>query len=158
MSKFKVISSFLVFFTFIFTTSVFAGNNKDNTKLQPQWGPASYTYASYYYLPAQELYYSVNKKVFYYSENGKWKSAKNLPAKYKNVDLYSAYKVVINDNSAPYKQHDKYKKQYANYASKKQVNRKDNEAKKPTNNASVNNKKAAAPANANGNSNGNKRK
>jgi hypothetical protein len=67
-----------------------------NINLQPLWGPAGYTEADYYYLPDVECYYSVSSHQFIYLANGRWVYAAVLPVQFKNYDLYSGYKIVIN--------------------------------------------------------------
>lgn len=81
---------------------------------QPAWGPVGYDYAAYYYFPDIDIYYDVNNSFFYFFDRGAWRSARYLPYSYSNYDLYSMYKVVINDPS-PWRYHDRYRVQYAGY-------------------------------------------
>lgn len=64
--------------------------------MQPMWGPAGYHQADYYYLPDIEAYYSVTSHQFIFLSNGRWLYSSTLPKQFKNYDLYSGYKVVIN--------------------------------------------------------------
>jgi len=85
-----------------------------NLGSQPAWGPAGYDYAEYYYLPAIESYYYVPGRQFIYLNNGNWVYANSLPARYRTYNLYSGYKVVINEPK-PYLNHTVYKTRYVKY-------------------------------------------
>lgn len=84
----------------------------------PQWGPAGYDNAQYYYLPDIELYYDIYTNSFIYYSGTKWVRRNYLPTRYRNYDLYNGYKVVLTDyrGNMPYthfKQHKiKYHKGY----------------------------------------------
>jgi hypothetical protein len=67
-----------------------------NVGNQPAWGPTGYNHVDYYYLPDVESYYDVSTGQYIYQEGGRWIFARNLPARYRNYDLYSGYKVVVN--------------------------------------------------------------
>jgi hypothetical protein len=71
-----------------------------NIGSQPQWGPAGYDYVEYYYLPDIETYYYVPNHQFIYMNNGVWIYSNNLPPRYRSYNLYSGYKVVINQPRA----------------------------------------------------------
>src|ERR1700712_5301297 len=64
---------------------------------QPAWGPTGYDRANYYYLPDVGAYYDVPNKQFIYMENNRWVFRSSLPDRYRNYDLYSGYKVVVNE-------------------------------------------------------------
>ncbi len=64
---------------------------------RPDWGPVAYTEANYYYLPDVEAYYDVRASNFIYISNGNWITARRLPARYRNYDLYAGPKVVLTD-------------------------------------------------------------
>lgn len=89
-------------------------NIRVNIGNQPAWGPVGYDYASYYYFPDIDVYYDVNRRMFYYTERRMWRSAQYLPYRYNRYDLYGMYKVVINQPE-PWRYHDRYRKQYAQY-------------------------------------------
>lgn len=94
-----------------------------NIGTQPAWGPSGYDQADYYYLPDVESYYSVRQRQFIYLSNGRWIYSASLPARYRNYDLYSGYKVVVN-RPRPYLNYSQDKVQYArykNYRSKQTV-------------------------------------
>ena len=63
----------------------------------PAWGPAESVGVRYYYLPDIEAYYDVNNSTYMYMSGGRWIHSRNLPAAYSNYDLYSGYKVTLND-------------------------------------------------------------
>lgn len=83
-----------------------------NVGSQPAWGPSGYTYAQNYYLPDLDAYYNVPQKQWIYQQGNRWVTANTLPARYRNYDLYSGHKVVINE-ARPYLNHSQYRKQYA---------------------------------------------
>ena len=85
-----------------------------NLGSQPAWGPAGYDYVDYYYMPAIETYYYVPTRQFIYLNNGNWIYANSLPSRYKSYNLYSGYKVVINEPK-PYLRHSTYQVKYAKY-------------------------------------------
>lgn len=66
-----------------------------NISAQPPWGPAGYACAPYYYFPDFNIYYDVNRALFYYYSYGRWVSAHKLPPQVGPRDLYKFYKVVL---------------------------------------------------------------
>lgn len=70
-----------------------------NIGVQPAWGPSGYDYAENYYLPDVEAYYNVPSRQFVYCDNGRWIYASSLPGRCGNYDLYSGYKVVLNERN-----------------------------------------------------------
>jgi hypothetical protein len=85
-----------------------------NIGTAPQWGPVGYDRAEYYYLPDVEAYYYVPRKQFIYLDAGRWVFAANLPGRYRGYDLYSGYKVVLND-ARPYDHFYDHRSRYARY-------------------------------------------
>ncbi|GAB2815538.1 hypothetical protein [Ferruginibacter profundus] len=85
-----------------------------NINTQPQWGPAGYDYAAYYYMPDMDVYYSVPQRQFIYLQGRNWMFSAALPAQYRDYDLYSCYKVVVNE-PRPYLRCDEYRSRYASY-------------------------------------------
>ena len=85
-----------------------------NIGSQPTWGPVGYDYVEYYYLPDIETYYYVPRRQFVYLSNGKWVFATALPTRYRSYNLYSGYKVVINQ-PRPYLHFSTHKSTYAKY-------------------------------------------
>lgn len=63
---------------------------------QPRWRPAGYDYAEYYYLPDIAAYYYVPGHQFIYLSNGRWVFSASLPYRYRNYNLYTGTKIVIN--------------------------------------------------------------
>ncbi len=80
----------------------------------PLWGPVGYTEVRYYYLPDVEAYYDIQTSMFIYYGGGVWISRSYLPARYRDYDLYSGYKVVLTDyrGNTPYVYFDKHKAKY----------------------------------------------
>jgi hypothetical protein len=75
-----------------------------NLGLQPSWGPVGYSSVDYYYIPDVQAYYDVRATQFIFLSNGAWIRSSYLPRQYRNYDLNSGYKVVLNDyhGSRPY--------------------------------------------------------
>jgi len=85
-----------------------------NLGSQPAWGPVGYDEAQCYYLPDIEAYYYVPSHRFYFFEGGRWMNSPNLPPRYRNYDLYSSYKVVVNERQ-PWKRHNIYRDKFAGF-------------------------------------------
>jgi len=85
-----------------------------NIGSQPAWGPVGYDYVDYYYLPDIESYYYVPRHQFIYLSGGRWIYSSSLPPRYSNYDLYSGYKVVINQPK-PYRYFSSHKVKYGGY-------------------------------------------
>lgn len=85
-----------------------------NIGAQPTWGPVGYDYVEYYYLPDIEVYYYVPRHQYVYLSNGNWIFAASLPSRYRAYNLYSGYKVVINEPK-PYLHFSSHKVKYAKY-------------------------------------------
>ncbi|MFA6467613.1 MAG: hypothetical protein WCW35_01865 [Bacteroidota bacterium] len=81
---------------------------------QPEWGPTGYDYVEYYYMPEIEVYYYVSERRFFYFENGRWIGAFSLPLRYRHYNLFSTYKIILNER-APYKNHTANRSRYAAY-------------------------------------------
>jgi len=86
-----------------------------NVGTPPQWGPANYDDARYYYLPDIESYYDVPNSMFIYYSGNRWIHSRYLPGRYRNYDLYGGYKVVMNDyrGNRPYEHFREYRTRYA---------------------------------------------
>lgn len=63
----------------------------------PSWGPAGYVNAEYYYLPDVEAYYDIRATRFIYFNRGQWIRSRFLPNPYRNYNLNTGCKVVLND-------------------------------------------------------------
>jgi hypothetical protein len=85
-----------------------------NIGAQPQWGPSGYDYAEYYYLPDIEAYYCIPTRQFTYFDGYQWITSPYLPDWCSNYDLYSGYKVVINE-STPWFHFNDHRVRYAPY-------------------------------------------
>lgn len=89
---------------------------KLNADLAPQWGPANYSNARYYYLPDVEAYYDIEKSSFVYPLGNTWYSSAQLPLRYRDYDLYNGYKVAMSDYNGkpPYGLFKFHKVKYSN--------------------------------------------
>ncbi|MBL0334842.1 MAG: hypothetical protein IPP73_05865 [Chitinophagaceae bacterium] len=85
-----------------------------NIGIQPDWGPSGYNHAEYYYLPDIDVYYYVPRRQFIYLEGNNWIFAASLPSRFRYFDLYTGYKVVIND-PYPYRRPGYYRSRYAGF-------------------------------------------
>lgn len=85
-----------------------------NIGSQPAWGPVGYDHVDYYYLPDIDAYYYVPDRQFIYFENNNWVRRASLPPAYRGYDLYSGYKVVVNQ-PRPYLRADYYRVTYGKY-------------------------------------------
>jgi len=85
-----------------------------NIGSQPVWGPVGYDHVEYYYMPDIDAFYYVPKHQYVYQERGRWRFSESLPSRYRGYDLYSGYKVVVNEPS-PYRRADTYRSQYGSY-------------------------------------------
>jgi hypothetical protein len=72
-----------------------------NISSQPSWGPRGYDYVEYYYFPDIGIYYNVpDRKFIYQSSSGNWTFSNTLPDSHSDYDLFTAYKIVINEPKA----------------------------------------------------------
>jgi len=111
----------LVLFAAVLMVSLFSINNAKaqvslnvNIGQQPAWGPTGYNHVDYYYLPDIDAYYYVPSGQYIYSNSGRWVWANNLPAQFRNFNLYSACKVVVNEPK-PYLRNNVYVTRYSKY-------------------------------------------
>ena len=114
MKKILLLSTILAGGLFISKTADAQFQASINIGIQPEWGPSGYDYAENYYLPDVEAYYSVPRRQFVYFDRGNWIYASSLPARCGNYDLYSGYKVVINERN-PWSHFNNHRVQYAPY-------------------------------------------
>jgi hypothetical protein len=89
-----------------------------NIGSQPVWGPVGYDYVEYYYMPDIDVYYYVPRHQYVYLSGSRWVFAMSLPVRYRSYDLYTGYKVVINE-PRPYLHADVYRVRYAPYRGKR---------------------------------------
>jgi hypothetical protein len=120
MKNFRIILLVVSFFFLGLLSSKAQIGISVNFNVQPQWGPVNNDYVEYYYLPEYDIYYNAPQRQFIYLNGPNWIFSNSLPYRYRNVDLYRTYKVVINEPK-PYLRHDYYYghyKQYKNVHSK----------------------------------------
>ncbi len=91
---------------------------RTNIERQPDWGPAGYELAEFYYIPALDVYYEVEAAVFRIEENGRWIAVGKLPERFGDCDLYACYKVVMN-GEAPWRNHANHTFVYDDYRHKR---------------------------------------
>lgn len=116
MKKFLLIFALFIGAGSLYNNTIEAQNINISINIghQPAWGPVGYDYAGYYYFPDIDVYYNVNRAMFYYPERGRWISVRYLPPRYHNYDLYGLYKVVLNVND-PWRYHQMHYRDYAKY-------------------------------------------
>ena len=85
-----------------------------NIGAPPSWGPVGYTNIDYYYLPDVQAYYDIRASQFIYFGNNRWVRSRYLPRQYRNYDLYSGYKVVLNNyhGRTPYNNFKNHRRDY----------------------------------------------
>ncbi len=98
------------------------GTTVSNINNQPEWGPSGYEYVEYYYMPDIETYYDVAHHQYIYYSNFRWNFS-SFPPKYRQVDMYNCYKVVLNEPK-PYLHFKEHQQTFAQYKGlkEKQVN------------------------------------
>ncbi len=114
MKKLRII---LIFVSLFFIKTSFTSAQVSvsfNINSQPLWGPVSYDYVEYYYMPEYDLYYHAPKAKFVYLKGNKWLYSNTLPYRCRNADLYSTYKVVINEPK-PYLKNIHYSNYYKKF-------------------------------------------
>ena len=86
-----------------------------NLGAPPQWAPVEHADSRYYYLPDVEAYYDVQSSMFIYFEGRNWVHRSYLPYRYRNYNLYSGYKVPMNNyhGSTPYTNFNEYRNKYS---------------------------------------------
>jgi len=89
-------------------------NYRENIREQPVWGPVGYDHVEYYYMPDIDAYYYVPSRQYIYQERGRWVFASSLPHRYRNYNVYTGYKVVVNEQR-PYRNAGNYRTMFAPY-------------------------------------------
>ena len=107
----------MIFLAMIGASQLNAQNIQININLdrQPAWGPSGYDYAQYYYIPDLNIYYDVMNALFYYLQGGEWVPNRYLPDRYRRYDLYSLYKIVINDVDQPWMSNRMHRRDFREY-------------------------------------------
>jgi len=114
MRKVLFSSAIILALVFTFRTSNAQVSVSINIGLQPEWGPEGYDYVDYYYMPQYEVYYYVPERKFVYLDGGRWIFVTALPPRFGTVNLFSTYKVVVNEPKA-YLHFNEHKVKYAKY-------------------------------------------
>jgi hypothetical protein len=114
----KIILIITILFTFVTATKITQAQVSVGVNInigsQPVWGPVGYDYVDYYYLPDIDVYYYVPRHQYIYLSGGRWIFSAYLPVRYRSYDLYSGYKVVVNE-PRPYLHANVYRTRYAPY-------------------------------------------
>ena len=107
---------FFVLIVVLFLSSAISAQVHINLNLgaQPIWGPTGYDYVENYYFPDIDAYYCVPQHLFFFYDRGRWISRASLPARFHDFDLYSSYKVVVNDRN-PWRNPGMYRDKYASF-------------------------------------------
>jgi hypothetical protein len=113
MKKILLVTAFL-FSGFIYEKASAQVHLNVNIGSQPVWGPTGYDHVEYYYLPDIDAYYYVPRHQYVYLNNGQWVFSTILPTRYHDYDVYSGYKVVVNE-PRPYLHNDVYRSKYGQY-------------------------------------------
>lgn len=111
----KTIKLFSIAILFFASSSIKAQVSVNvNIGAAPSWGPIGYSQVDYYYLPDIEAYYDIRRSQFIFFSNGNWIKSRYLPRQYRNYNLYTGYKVVLNDyhGSTPYYNFKNHKSKY----------------------------------------------
>ncbi len=164
MKTLKLIAAGIILLVTTTTTQAQVSVNV-NIGSPPAWGPAGYSNIDYYYLPDVQSYYDIRHSQFIYYGNGKWIRSRYLPQAYRNYDLYSGYKVVLNNyhGRTPYIYYKDHKaKYYKGYKGKPQktIGYRNNNKQVYKHNDNKGNKHNPGNNNSNrgnGNGNGNKK-
>lgn len=85
-----------------------------NIGSQPAWGPTGFDHADYYYLPDVNCYYDVTRAQFIYQNGNNWIYGNSLPSRYRGVNLYNTYKVVVN-RPTPFRNNQNDIRMYSRY-------------------------------------------
>jgi len=112
----KLILLFFIGIFFMLNPSIISAQVHVNININsmPLWGPAGFDHVDYYYLPEAGIYYYAPKSQFIYMKGGRWIFSSRLPYQYRNLNLYSTYKVVIN-SPKPYLRNGYYGSHYKGY-------------------------------------------
>ncbi|MBF6640826.1 hypothetical protein IVB69_04995 [Flavobacterium sp. J49] len=95
----------------------FSSSHAQNTKAEKENLPIdkkTNCYIRYYYFPNLQAYFDNLEMVYYYKENGVWKTAPELPKNYGGYSLYNKARVTITDydDDQPYNLLQIHKKLY----------------------------------------------
>ncbi len=104
----------LIMVLMFFISNTVSAQTSINIELQPVWGPVGYDYVEYYYFPEYEMYYYVPQRQYVYLDGGNWVFVNTLPPRIRTVNLYSTYKVVVNEPKA-YLHFNEHRVQYVKY-------------------------------------------
>lgn len=81
---------------FLFALSISNAQTKPavTSKLET---PTANCQVRYYYYPNLEAYFDIKKNIYYFTQNGKWVTAEEIPNGYRGYSLYNKCKIAITD-------------------------------------------------------------
>lgn len=85
---------FFVLFAFNIASAQIAQNRKTTT---PLFDTITRCKLRYFYFPNLEAYYDTKKSIYYFKENGQWKTAAEIPTGYRGYSIYNKTNVPITD-------------------------------------------------------------
>ncbi|MEK8179965.1 hypothetical protein WMW71_06385 [Flavobacterium buctense] len=92
----KVLKVMLVLTLVLISLNSFAQNTSAKIENLPL-DKKTNCYLRYHYFPNIQVYFDLLKMVYYYKEEGQWKTAPELPKNYGGYSLYNKAKVTITD-------------------------------------------------------------
>lgn len=92
----KTLRSLSLVFLFLFALQAVAQETAPKRESLPI-DKKTNCYIRYYYYPNLQAYFDNLEMVYYYKENGEWKTAPELPQNYGGYSIYNKVRVVIND-------------------------------------------------------------
>jgi len=92
----KVLKVMLALTLVFFSINSFAQNSSAKLENLPL-DKKTNCYLRYYYFPNIQVYFDLLKMIYYYKEEGQWKTAPELPKNYGGYSLYNKAKVTITD-------------------------------------------------------------
>lgn len=113
----KLLLTSMMLTAMIFSNEIIAQvrvNVNLNIGQRPGWGvPGNYS-GDYYYLPEIDCYYDIPGRQFIYFDGFDWAFADELPYRFRGYNLYSGYKIVVNE-PRPYMRAQFYRERYSRY-------------------------------------------
>lgn len=113
----KLMLTAMVGTAFLFTTQKTEAQVRVNLNVnlgRPSWGLPGNSAGNYYYLPEIDSYYDIPRRGFVYFDGRGWVYNQELPYQYRDYNLFSGYKVIVNE-PRPYLRADVYRHKYYKY-------------------------------------------
>ncbi|WP_412476324.1 hypothetical protein [Flavobacterium sp. TBRC 19031] len=87
----------LIFVVCLFLTSLSFAQTPVTAKEKLPIDKKTNCYIRYYYYPNLQAYFDNLEMVYYYKDNGEWRTAPELPQNYGGYSLYNKARVIIDD-------------------------------------------------------------